>query len=1437
MLVILIASALVFNLIFTLLTVCPLTQNSPARIAYSSHAPIFINDNADFFGSNSSTGISWGSGTSDDPFIIEGWGINSTGFLVGMIIGNTTAYFIVRDCFVHDATQLDMLVDNVTNGSFLRDKCTSTQDGYGIYIRNSNHCLIENVNSSANAYDGLFLFNSNYNAIRNSTFSDSSLGNGIYLYDSTSNDLRNNSCLRNQNYGIVLGTSCTNLIINNTCSSNYYGIVLGYTSLGPSESDIVINNTCSDNYFGIFLYSSSGNTLNNNFCSNNGYGMKLDSSSNSNTLNNNTCINNTHIGIEIDYSTTNAVSNNTCLNNEHGIYLYSMVHSVLSNNTCSNNSISGIYLEASSNYNTIINNNCSNDYQGIFVGTFICYNSFLFNTFSFDGFGLYFDQYSNLVTANNNTFIDNSYGIYLFVSNSITMRNNSCINNSYGIFLSTSDANVISNNYCLNNTAGVYLSNSYSNTIFNNTFLDNQHGIHISSGYYNTIWNNTFIGNNGAISRVYNPAHNQALDNGADNSWNSIGSPHGYGNIWGDLVGPDLDRNGIVDGPYYIDGIAISKDNYPIAIWDLMRPMIENSPPTSVNLFSNYSFYAFASTSDNGSSIWNFKTNAPWLSLIWSNETDCFVSGSSLIHGSFWANLSISDFNSSDYINWTINVQIPPITSISINSNSEFVSLATSYGWPGDGTHGNPYVIRDIDIDATGHPFAINIGNTNLFFIVSNCSIHGAFTSGIFFTNMTNGRIDGNTISSSLDGIILQSSSRCIIVDNNVFGCTGYSISLSSSSGNVIYHNNFNSSVGSYSQAYDDTGSNIWNTSSEGNYWSDWTAPDFVAPFGIVDNPYNIDGGSGTKDYYPSTYIPHGDGIRIPHAPILINGNGDFTNANGVIRGSGTFADPYIIEGWNISASGTTGIVIGNTSAYFIVRRCYVHDGGDFHSGIFLINCMNGKVDNNSCVNNYCGITLLSSSYNTISYNNCTSNPGFGIFLASSSDSNLVWHNNCSWNNYSGIALYLSCDGNVIDNNTCTFSTSLDGIDLGEQSDNNLITRNNCSSNYLLGISLFYSSNNNVIFWNTFRDNSIGGVAIISANDTGNRVFGNIFINNNGAEIFYDSSHAQAYDNGTNNWWNSSAGYGNYWYDWTTPDNVAPFGIVDMSYEIPGAAFSTDCYPMTVPPGSPDIYPPLTISSLSGTLGTNGWHRSSVGLNLSASDWCSGLNATYYRLGTTGNWTFYSSVALLSKEGNTTVQFYSRDNAGNIETIESITIRIDTESPISSANVSGSTITLSAVDNTSGVFEIYYRIDGGTWMNYSEPISITEGGDHSLDYYSLDNAGNSEGIKSIDISNSGIMGVDFLGWVLIIAAAIAAVFCLLVALAMRKSRHAHQALIQPLPVESTPQQPPQAPSPVATTQPPISQPQMLIAVVLCKSCGAQNKAAWLFCGSCGAKLR
>src|SRR6266576_1937586 len=100
-----------------------------------------------------------------------------------------------------------------------------------------------------------------------------------------------------------------------------------------------------------------------------------------------------------------------------------------------------------------------------------------------------------------------------------------------------------------------------------------------------------------------------------------------------------------------------------------------------------------------------------------------------------------------------------------------------------------------------------------------------------------------------------------------------------------------------------------------------------------------------------------------PHAPIVISSNSDFNPSNGVTGGSGTASDPYVIEGWNITSSGTTGISISNTDASFVIRNVYINhlwggSGSPTPYGINMTNVSSGAIDN-SRVYNYNDLSIV----------------------------------------------------------------------------------------------------------------------------------------------------------------------------------------------------------------------------------------------------------------------------------------------------------------------------------------------------------------------------------------------------------------------------------------------------------------------------------------------
>lgn len=186
-----------------------------------------------------------------------------------------------------------------------------------------------------------------------------------------------------------------------------------------------------------------------------------------------------------------------------------------------------------------------------------------------------------------------------------------------------------------------------------------------------------------------------------------------------------------------------------------------------------------------------------------------------------------------------------------------------------------------------------------------------------------------------------------------------------------------------------------------------------------------------------------------------------------------------------------------------------------------------------------------------------------------------------------------------------------------------------------------------------------------------------------------------------------------------------------------------------------DTLPPVTNAVASSVYGPdpvyNNFHRSDITLTLTATDsgpstlaaeYASGVKKTEYRVNG-GTWNVYTSPILVQQNGVYTYEYRSADNTGNVENGKTIELKLDKSAPVTLYHfdpifarnkagqqyISGFTTTLRATDPEagSGVKTTLYRINGGAWTPYSGSFTVTAGTTKTLEYYSMDHAGNMEG--------------------------------------------------------------------------------------------------------------
>jgi parallel beta-helix repeat protein len=120
---------------------------------------------------------------------------------------------------------------------------------------------------------------------------------------------------------------------------------------------------------------------------------------------------------------------------------------------------------------------------------------------------------------------------------------------------------------------------------------------------------------------------------------------------------------------------------------------------------------------------------------------------------------------------------------------------------------------------------------------------------------------------------------------------------------------------------------------------------------------------------------PSTKGLYSPHDPIDIRGDADFTPKNGVTSGNGTIDDPYIIEGWEIVTTTEKAILVVQTSAYFIVRNCYLQTGSESYCALRFYELEHGRADHVNISTKTQGVEIWDSS--DVILSNLTISGGF----------------------------------------------------------------------------------------------------------------------------------------------------------------------------------------------------------------------------------------------------------------------------------------------------------------------------------------------------------------------------------------------------------------------------------------------------------------------------
>lgn len=522
-------------------------------------------------------------------------------------------------------------------------------------------------------------------------------------------------------------------------------------------------------------------------------------------------------------------------------------------------------------------------------------------------------------------------------------------------------------------------------------------------------------------------------------------------------------------------------------------------------------------------------------------------------------------------------------------------------GFTGNGTADNPYVLSEVNLDASFKLFGIRISNTTAHFRIEGCTVHDSYSpdrdplnisssgSGILLINVTNAVIEDYLGDFNVRGITVVGSSNVLINDSrfnnnieagvHIVDCLAGGVRVTNSTftvgsgddgvlvercqsvkvtgnaisggGNGIVVRAGGSGSGGHLLAENTLTGQAQNGISLGG--SSMTTGDLVQ-----NNTVSGAGSSGVLVSFGTLELVSGNhisgcsqGVEIDWTDNQVIGNFLSNNTRGVLVGND--ADGNLISG-NSIVDGAFGVLVSPSHGNRVV-------GND----IMRMN----KAD--SAVGIYLGIGEVADTL--VEGNEITGcNVGFRAATISGQEITglILRENQISGSLKEGAYLLYTVESEMV-NSSFVFGGS-NGIFLGAGCHDLVLA--DCDVSYNQGAGLYVrGAHDNTVANNLFVSNVKEGIYIEAG--SGNLVHTNALLFNKDSGRQYSLLRPQAYCGVEGNDW--SLGAGNLWADWLSPDENDD-GIVDLPYNISGGF--QDPFPLTSIPGleiPADITPPEVI--------------------------------------------------------------------------------------------------------------------------------------------------------------------------------------------------------------------------------------------------------------------
>lgn len=260
---------------------------------------------------------------------------------------------------------------------------------------------------------------------------------------------------------------------------------------------------------------------------------------------------------------------------------------------------------------------------------------------------------------------------------------------------------------------------------------------------------------------------------------------------------------------------------------------------------------------------------------------------------------------------------------------------------------------------------------------------------GVYIMGSHQNVVEGNNFLTNHYGVYMEDSQYNTVVSNTFRRNQKYAVYINGTSEhNTVHHNTFRGNNDGGVQAFD-------SSTGVGNpFWGPVGEGNIWEDYSKRYPLANLTGAVWDTPYEldGGANADMAPLASLPERdPIRIDNDAQFLMSNGVVAGDGSEGNPYIISGWDIDGSGPGYcIYIGNTTKYFLIRNNTLHHAsGD--DGTF---CQNA------------GILLRSANNGTIEGNTISHCEGYGIMINGTSSDNIVFGNHLIDNNGGSVQGY-----------------------------------------------------------------------------------------------------------------------------------------------------------------------------------------------------------------------------------------------------------------------------------------------------------------------------------------------------------------------------------------------------------------------------------------------